>query len=92
MTAGPCVTLDRELPAGWRHVAAVKQGGSLLLYVDGEKVAQSTSFNPADFDLTTDAPLLIGAGAGDRFRGAMSNVRLYARALSEDEIRRLAAP
>ena len=89
LTAGPCVTYDRELAAGWRHVAAVKQGGTLRLYVDGQSVAESAPFEPAAFDLTTDAPLLIGAGAGDNFRGSLSDVRLYGRALSNEEIRRL---
>jgi hypothetical protein len=92
LTAGPCVTYDRELAAGWRHVAAVKQGGTLRLYVDGQGAAESARFDPAAFDLTSDAPLLIGAGAGDYFRGSLSDVRLYGRALSNEEIRRLMMP
>jgi hypothetical protein len=92
MIAGPCVTYDHELAPGWRHVAAVKKADVLLLYVDGRQVAQSCSFDADAFDLSTDAPLLIGAGAGDFFGGAMSDVRLYKRALSEQEIGRLATP
>ena len=58
LEAGPCVTHDRELAPGWQHVAAVKHGGVLRLYVDGKPVAESAEFDPAKFDLTTDEPLL----------------------------------
>jgi hypothetical protein len=90
MAAGPCVTHDRELPAGWRHVAAVRQGGALRLYVDGKPAAESERFDPAKFDLATSEPLRIGAGAGDSFRGDLSDVRLYRRALGAEEVGRLA--
>ncbi len=92
LEAGRCVTHDRELPPGWHHVAAVKHGGLLKLYVDGKPVAESARFDPAGFDLSTDAPLLIGAGAGDYFRGALADVRLYPRALSAQEIAGLRTP
>jgi hypothetical protein len=90
LEAGPCVTHDRELAAGWRHVAAVKRGGLLQLHVDGKLVAESARFDPAKYDLTTEGPLSIGAGAGDFFRGALADVRLYRRALDAAEIGRLA--
>jgi hypothetical protein len=92
LEAGPCVTHDRELPPGWHHVAAVKHGGLLKLYVDRKLVAESGAFDPARFDLTTDAPLLIGAGVGDYFRGLLADVRLYPRALSAQEIANLRMP
>jgi hypothetical protein len=92
LEAGPCVTHDRELPPGWHHVAAVKHGGRLKLYLDGKPVAESVAFDPAKFDLTTEAPLLIGAGAGDYFRGELADVRLYPRALSAEEIAGLGRP
>jgi hypothetical protein len=89
LTAGVCVTHDRELPAGWRHVAAVRRGGVLELYVDGKPVAKSVRFDSARFDLTVGEPLVIGAGAGGSFRGSLRDVRLYAGALDEDAIARL---
>jgi hypothetical protein len=92
LEAGPCVTHDRELPAGWRHVAAVKHGGVLKLYIDGKLVAESAKFDPAKFDFTTDEPLLIGAGAGDYFNGALADVRVYLRALSAEEVAKLQSP
>ena len=92
LEAGPCVTNDRELPAGWRHIVAVKHGGVLRLYVDGKLVAESPKFDPAKFDLTTDEPLFIGAGAGDHLNGTLADVRLYRRALSAEEIAGLGRP
>jgi hypothetical protein len=92
LEAGPCVTYDRELAPGWRHVVAVKRGGTLELYVDGQRVAASSPFLPADFDLDMLEPLRIGAGAGDFFNGTLSDVRLYSGALDAEEITRLAKP
>jgi len=92
LEAGPCATHDRELPPGWHHVVAVKHGAVLKLYLDGKLVAESAKFDREKFDLTTDEPLLIGAGAGAFFRGALADVRLYRRALGVDEIGRLSKP
>jgi hypothetical protein len=80
------------LPPGWRHVAAVKQGGVLRLYVEGKAIAESARFDATKYDLTADVPLLIGAGAGDSFNGTLADVRLYRRALSAAEIGRLVKP
>ena len=60
------------------------------LFVDGRKVAESTAFDPADYDLTSRQPLRIGFGANDYFHGRLSDVRLYGRALNSGEIARLA--
>jgi hypothetical protein len=92
LEAGPCITHDRELAPGWHHVAAVKQGGTLGLYVDGKTVAESPRFDPAKFDLSTEEALHIGSGAGDFFRGALADVHLYRRALSRTEIEALRRP
>jgi hypothetical protein len=92
LEAGPCVTFDRELPPGWQHVAAVKRGGVLQLYLNATRVAESRRFDSARLDLTNQAPLRIGAGSGDYFHGSLSDVRLYRRALSESEIHGLAKP
>jgi hypothetical protein len=86
LETGPCVTFDRELPNGWQHVAAVKRGGVLQLYVNGMRVAESRRFDPARLDLTNVVPLRIGAGSGDYFHGSLSDLHFYRRALSEAEI------
>jgi hypothetical protein len=91
LEAGKSATYDRELAPGWRHVAGVKAGGVLKLYVDGQCVATSSPFNPGDYDLASSTPLRIGFGQHDYFNGRMKDLRLYRRALSESEIASLAA-
>jgi hypothetical protein len=85
-TAGRCVSYDEDLGAGWRHVAAVRRGDRLRLYVDGRLVATSASFDPARYDLSTGGPLRIGSGEQDFFTGRIRDVRLYRRGLDEREI------
>ena len=87
---GRLVTWDREFPTGWHHVTAMKSGGKLLLFVDGELKVSSASFNREDFDLSSTLPLKIGCGPNDFFHGRLRNVRIYNRALTLDEISSLA--
>ena len=87
--AGRMATHDHALAPGWRHLAAVRQGNHLRLHVDGKLVARSAEFRPADYDLTNARPLKIGFGVGHHFRGSMSDLRLYARALKDEEVKAL---
>lgn len=91
LQAGAMATYDRALPSGWHHLAAVRDRDRLKLYVDGRLVATSSPFNAADYDLTNSQPMLIGSGAHTTFHGAMSDLRLYNRALTESEIATLMA-
>lgn len=86
---GRNVTYDHALPAGWVHLAAVKTNDELRLYVNGLRVAASAKFEEADFDLSNDEPLKIGFGAHDHFNGQMRDVRIYGKALSDDEVAQL---
>jgi hypothetical protein len=89
MEAGKVASYGEDLGAGWKHLAAVREGGRLKLYIDGKLVAESSEFDPAQYDVSTDRPLRIGFGQTDYFDGAMSDVRLYNRALSEAAIQQL---
>jgi hypothetical protein len=91
LDAGVSVTHDKELKSGWRHLAAVREQSRLKLFVDGEPVADSSA-DAAALDVTNSAPLLIGFGGHDYFRGSLSDLRLYGCALSTEEIAELAAP
>jgi hypothetical protein len=84
--AGKCVSFDEELAPGWRHIAAVREGGKLKLYIDGELGAESAPFEASDYDLSTDRPLRIGFGQIDYFHGKLRDVRAYKRALSVTEV------
>ena len=62
LEVGQSVTYDRALAPGWRHLAAVREGGRLSLFVDGTRVASSSSSNAPPLDLTNRQPLRIGFG------------------------------
>jgi len=87
--AGKCVSYDEDLGLGWKHLVAVRERGLLKLYVDGKLVAKSSSFNPGDYDVSTDQPLRIGFGQTDYFCGKISDVRIYNRALTAGKVRKL---
>jgi Concanavalin A-like lectin/glucanases superfamily len=88
--AGQCVCYDRDLGAGWKHLAALRRGGRPEIYIDGKLQATSQPFAAGDYDLSTTAPLKIGFGEFDYFSGRIREVRLYHRALSANEIAKLA--
>ncbi len=87
--AGKNATCDTAIKPGWRHIVARKGKEKLSLYVDGKLVATSTLFDAADYDLSNDKPLKIGFGAHDYFNGKMKNLRIYRKALSPAEIKKL---
>lgn len=84
--AGKCLTYDHELPAGWRHIAAVKRGDRLELFIDGRRVARSSAFDPKAFLAPTGLPLRLGFGQHDYFCGRMREVKVWSRALKVGEI------
>jgi hypothetical protein len=59
--------------------------------VDGKLVAKSQSFDPAEYDVSTNQPLRIGFGQTEYFDGKMSDVRVYNRALNDQEIHQLSS-
>jgi len=91
MEAGKVASYDDDLGPGWKHLAAVRQGGRLKLYVNGDLVAESTQFDPDMYDVSTTQPLKIGFGQTEYFAGKMADLRLYNRSLATDEIKELAS-
>ena len=90
LEAGKSVTLDRALPAGWQHLAAVKSADTLKLYVNGKLVSSSSTFDASRFNLQPNQPLKIGFGQHDYFNGKMKDVRVYRRALTSAQVTGLA--
>ncbi|MBI1375596.1 MAG: protein kinase [Phycisphaera sp.] len=78
-------------PFRWQHLAVTYDpavaDGTLTLYVNGDPVGSATGVprpNP-------ETEMFIGTlGRASRFKGLIDDVRLYDRALTPDEIRRLA--
>jgi len=89
--AGSVATLDNAFPAGWHHLAAVRNRSTLSVYLDGVAVAASGATNPGYYDLSAGTPLRIGAGAHDFLTGRLSDFRVYSRALSALEVASLAS-
>jgi hypothetical protein len=89
--SGQVASVDRPLEPGWRHLAAVKQGGRLRVWIDGAIASETGTFFPEDFDLAGETPLKIGFGPHDYFHGRISDLRIYRRALQTNEIAALAA-
>lgn len=73
----------------WHYIVGVREGKKLFLYVDGRKVAEGKS--PGEVAGDNQAPLIIG-GFGSAtsplwpLEGTIDEVRVYSRALSENEI------
>jgi len=76
----------------WYHVAAVKRGAVLTLYLDGHPAASC----PAPERVRT-ASAAVGVGfnplyaGGEQFAGRMDGFAFYARALTDEEIQDLAS-
>ena len=71
----------------WHHVAGVWDGASTHIYADGALLS-SQSVNPPEYD---DSDLLIGIDNDNGnftadWEGAMDELRIYSRALSDEEI------
>lgn len=84
--------IDRPFPVDrWVNLCATFDGAIRRFYVDGVRIASITSPTPP----ATKDPIRIGALEGltrdvDRyFQGAIDEVRVYSRALSDDEVRLL---
>lgn len=91
MQTGACVTTDKQFPTGRHHIAAQREKDTLRLYVDGKLAAESKAGKAGALDLANEQPWRIGAGSGDLFNGQLADVQVFKRALSTEEIRKLAA-
>lgn len=76
MSAGSCVTDDRELSPGWHDVVTQRAAGRLRLFVDGRLTAESEA---GALKLETGAQeLQVGDGPRGRFAGQIKNLWMEA--------------
>ncbi len=79
-------------PEQWHHVAVIYDGSRLAtgvkIFINGQPQKMRLLLDQLNQTFQTKQPLRIGAGGGpaNRFRGLVSDVRVYARALSEEEV------
>lgn len=84
--SGIATTFDKDLGAGWKHIAAVRKDSQLHLYVNGALVSSSHSFEPDQYDLGTLSPLRIGFGPQGHFKGSISDLCIYRKPLDGKQI------
>ena len=91
LQVGQVVSHENDIGDDWTHVAAVRRGRKLRLYVNG--VLSAVSQAPAGhlLDLTNTRPLCIGFGPQTHFTGAVADLRLYAAALTARQVRAIHA-
>ena len=76
----------------WVHLAVVRDvgKGTLKLYLDGRVSGVTTNIPAEEKPFATDGELLLGSGSprclGATFHGAMDEVQLYHRALSDSQV------
>ena len=84
---GACNSYTAVATDSWHHVAVTFDGKEILIYVDGEKTGNLAQ--PGAAIDTKGSPLNIGNGiAADRaYQGLLDEVRIWNRALKQDEIK-----
>jgi hypothetical protein len=86
LQAGAVATTPRSLEPGWHHVAGVRRGGTLAIYVDGRQEATSTgSFTGS---IANDVELQVGHDQAGAYAHGLHGFVATDRALSEKEIGR----
>ena len=82
--AGPALPLNT-----WTHIAVVKDGAGMRLYVNGVLRATNAAANAQGAITTSNNPLRIGGNnvfSNEFFAGMIDDVRIYNRALTAAEI------
>jgi len=74
------------LDGGWHHAAATFDGKLMRVYLDGEEVARLE--RPGVISVQPEVPGFIASssGRGEHFQGGLDDLRIYAEALSPQEI------
>lgn len=80
------------IPFGaWTHIAVVKNGADLALYLNGELRQQGKA--PSSLDQTTAANIALGANpnysGNEYYTGRLSDFALYAKAMNAEQVRRV---
>jgi len=77
---------ERDIGGGWTHLAVVRRGADLRLYMNGCLSACSAAPEGRILDVSNSEPLLIGFSAQTYFSGTMAELRLSARAPRAEDV------
>jgi hypothetical protein len=84
------VTSEVVTDGNWHFIAATfDRDGYGVMYTDGVPTERLAIGPLATDDISNGAPLLIGQGSPGAFNGLIDEVRIYNRALSEEEVKAL---
>ena len=88
MRAGAMASNGRSLGAGRHHLAGMRRGARVALFVDGVEVGTGSNVDlGASIAPPAGTPLVIGGGSRATFEGRVGSVRIWDRALAPDEVR-----
>ncbi|MGI9243003.1 MAG: DUF1549 domain-containing protein, partial [Verrucomicrobiales bacterium] len=78
----------------WQHVAITYDGSStpegIKIYIDGKLVSNKVEQNSLKGSIVTETPFRIGSRSqGGNFNGEADDLRIYSRALAQEEVTRL---
>ena len=90
MRVGASVATGRAVDPGLHHVAAVRRGATVEVYLDGRREGSRTS-GGGPLDLGVLPPVRVGGGPRAAFAGEVVEPRLFDTALGADAIAALAA-
>ncbi len=91
--SAPALAADR-----WTHLTVTYDGSRLArgvrVYIDGNPVRLATQLDQLNQTFTVKEPLRLGGGGGpgSRFAGALDEVRLFNRCVTDDDALQLAIP
>ncbi|MFN0101583.1 MAG: DUF1553 domain-containing protein [Bryobacteraceae bacterium] len=82
-------TAEKVRLGEWQHIAFTydgnRKGRGVRIWIDGKPATTKTTFDELTYPFGPKVPFLIGGGGGLRFQGAIDDVRVFDRALSEEE-------
>ena len=80
------ITPAQVLDGAWHHCAATFDGEVMRVYLDGKEIGSLT--RPGKIAVDTTAPGYIGSsgGRGEFFQGSLDDLRIYADALTAEQI------
>ncbi len=90
--AGTSVQAAHAIDDRWHHVAAVRRGRELELWLDGRLVARKSQADLPTYNLTSQSLLRIGAGRHGTLQGTIRQVQLFSTALSPEQLEQHTGP
>ncbi|TWU21801.1 LamG domain-containing protein [Bythopirellula polymerisocia] len=91
LTGTSCFSITPYRPRAWQHVAAVKEGSVMRLYVDGTEVASELDETQLPNKLTLLVGQLFSFGSVRPLVGDLDELAIYSRALSAEDLQRRVA-